>query len=308
MLRRLGIPRGISTPANVTRLVLAPLMAVALAAGGCENTKKEEYVERPVEKIYNEAVDSIQKRDFLGATAKFDEVERQHPYSVWATKAQLMAAYGYYQANRYDDAIIALDRFIQLHPSHRDIAYAYYLKGLSYYEQISDVARDQRMTELALKTLKELIARFPNSKFARDAKLKLDLTNDHLAGKEMEIGRYYHGQRQYMAAINRFKTVIDRYETTTHVPEALLRLTEAYVALGIDEEARKVAAILGHNFPGSEWYIDAYELVEGKLVRPRSDDPWYKFWKTDPEPQIGKVQPTPVAAPPKKSEPWYKFW
>ena len=257
------------------RLALLALLAVAACAG----SKKTEYVERPVEEIYNEALDLIQRRQYGASTIKFDEVERQHPYSGWATKAQLMAAYGFYQANRYDDAVIALDRFIQLHPSHHDVSYAYYLRALCYYEQISDVARDQKMTMLAMRTLRELVARFPYSKYARDAKLKLDLTNDHLAGKEMEIGRYYHNQRQYMAAINRFRTVVDKFETTTHIPEALHRLTEAYLALGITDEAHKTAAVLGHNFPGSEWYIDAYELIENKQVRDRLvEEHWYKFW------------------------------
>ena len=250
-----------------------------LAVAACSGSEKTEYVEYPVEEIYNEALDLIQRKQYGAATVKFDEVERQHPYSRWATKAQLMAAYGFYQENRYDDAVIAVGRFIQLHPSHRDISYAYYLKALCFYEQISDVARDQKMTLLAMRSLSELVARFPYSKYARDAKLKLDLTNDHLAGKEMEIGRYYHNQRQYMAAINRFRTVVDKYETTTHVPEALHRLTEAYLALGITDEARKTAAVLGHNFPGSEWYIDAYELIENKQARDRLvEEHWYKFW------------------------------
>jgi len=263
--------------ANLGRVSLVIALCIVVAA--CESKKKEDYAERPVEEIYNEAVDLIQEGKYTASTYRFDEVERQHPYSVWATKAQLMAAYGYYQANRYDDAIIALDRFIQLHPTHHDIAYAYYLKGLSYYEQISDVARDQKMTELALGTLKQLVTRFPKSKYARDAKLKLDLTYDHLAGKEMEIGRFYHTQKQYMAAINRFRNVIDKFGTTTHVPEALHRLTEAYLSLGIVDEARKTAAVLGHNFPGSEWYIDSYEIIENKQVRETTEDkPWYKFW------------------------------
>jgi len=256
----------------LTALLLAPLIT------GC-GTKKKEYVERPVEELYNEALNLMENRQYGSATVAFDEVERQHPYSVWATKAQLMAAYAYYLANRYDDAILALDRFIQLHPANRDVAYAMYLKGLSYYEQISDVERDQKITELALTSFKELISRFPNSKYARDAKVKIDLTYDHLAGKEMEIGRYYHNQHQYLAAINRFRKVVDDYQTTTHVPEALHRLTEAYLALGVVEEARKTAAVLGHNFPGSEWYIDSYEMLENKKVRPEpADSPWWKLW------------------------------
>jgi len=259
--------------------VLVPVVAILLS--GCGGKKKAEYVERPVEEIYNEAIDLIQKEQYSSSTEKFDEVERQHPYSVWATKAQIMAAYAYYQANRYDDAIIALDRFIQLHPANKDIAYAYYLKSLSYYEQISDVARDQKMTELALSSLRELVTRFPNSKYARDAKLKLDLTYDHLAGKEMEIGRYYLNQGQYLAAVNRFKVVINKYQTTTHVPEALHRLTEAYYALGLPGEAKKYAAVLGHNFPGNEWYVDSYEMMEKKKVRTdtASGKKWYEIWK-----------------------------
>ena len=237
-----------------------------------------EYVERPVDEIYNKALNVLHEEDFETAAIMFDEVERQHPYSTWATKAQLMAAYSYYQDDAYDSAIVALDRFVQLHPSNPDVPYAYYLKALSYYEQISDVTRDQKMTELAMKTLTELVKRFPTSKYAKDAKLKRDLTRDHLAGKEMEIGRYYLNQGHHLAAINRFKSVVDRYQSTTHVPEALHRLAESYVALGIQLEAQKVAAVLGHNFPGSEWYMDAYALVEGKLVRPKKDDPWYKLW------------------------------
>jgi outer membrane protein assembly factor BamD len=190
-----------------------------------------------------------------------------------------MSAYSYYQNGRYDDAILALDRFIQLHPSNPDVPYAYYLKGLSYYEQISDVERDQKITELAMNTLRELMTRFPNSKYAKDAKVKIDLTVDHLAGKEMEIGRYYHKRGNYLAAINRFRTVISKYQTTTHVPEALHRMTEAYYALGLTQQARETAAVLGHNFPGSEWYIDSYEMIEEKPIRPKKlDKPWYKFW------------------------------
>jgi len=256
------------------RLLLVVLV-LALAACG---TKKKEYVERPVEELYNEALDYMANKEYVLATESFDEVERQHPYSVWATKAQLMAAYTYYLANRYDDAILALDRFIQLHPANRDVAYAMYLKGLSYYEQISDVERDQKITELALTSFKELISRFPKSKYARDAKVKVDLAYDHLAGKEMEIGRYYHNQHQYLAAINRFRKVVEDYQTTTHVPEALHRLTEAYLAIGVTEEARKTASVLGHNFPGSEWYIDSYQILENKQIRPEEDIPWWKLW------------------------------
>ena len=286
---------------------LAAVFALALVAG-CSGDDEDDYVERPVDQIYNQAVDALQTEEYKIAAELFDEVERQHPYSRWATKAQLMAAYAHYQKSQYDDAIVALERFIQLHPSNKDAPYAYYLKGLCYYEQISDVARDQEMTQLAMGTMRELIARHPNSKFARDAKVKLDLTHDHLAGKDMEIGRFYLRQRHYLAAIERFKRVIENFQTTTHVPEALHRLSEAYTALGLIEEARKVAAVLGHNFPGSEWYIDSYELVEGKIVRPRKDDPWYKFWSWGSDaPQVGAPIPEEEIKE-KEEEPWYKIW
>jgi len=247
-------------------LALAVLTAALLA--GCNSSKEEPYVERPVEELYNEAIDSVGKGSFKSAAKQFDEVERQHPYSVWATKAQLMAAYSLYEDSKYDDAIVALDRFIQLHPGNRDVPYAYYLKALSYYEQITDVQRDQRNTERALKALEEVIRRYPESRYSRDAKIKIDLTHDHLAGKEMAIGRYYMGQGNYLAAINRFRVVVEKYQTTSQVPEALHRLTEAYLAIGITDEAQSSAAVLGHNFPGSVWYVDSYKLLTGKDLTP----------------------------------------
>ncbi|MDP6785511.1 MAG: outer membrane protein assembly factor BamD [Rhodospirillales bacterium] len=263
----------------MTRRSSTPLALAFLVAGACSSDIDEpEYVERPVGEIYNEAMDSLGEGLYGEAAVKFDDVERQHPYSSWATKAQLMAAYSYYQVNAYDEAVIALDRFIELHPSNRDTPYAYYLKGLCYYEQISGIARDQRMTRQALAAFGELVNRYPNSRYALDAKIKLDLTSDHLAGKDMEIGRYYLRQGHNLAAINRFKAVVENYQTTTHVPEALHRLTEAYLSLGIVEEAQKTAAVLGHNFPGSEWYVDSYQLIEGKQIRPADEDPWYKVW------------------------------
>ncbi|MBO6521306.1 MAG: outer membrane protein assembly factor BamD [Rhodospirillales bacterium] len=263
---------------NRTLKVLTATILLAVSTAACTSDEEPEYVERPVSEIYNSAMNRMQDEYYRDAAKEFDEVERQHPYSIWATKAQLMAAYSYYQSNRYDDAIIALDRFTQLHPANRDVAYAYYLKALCYYEQISDVARDQKMTELALNSLNEVIKRFPDSEYARDAKIKVDLTYDHLAGKEMEIGRYYLTQKHYLAAINRFRTVVEKFETTTHVPEALHRLTEAYLALGVTSEARKTASVLGHNFPGSEWYSDSYQLFEGKPVSETEETPWYKIW------------------------------
>ena len=259
----------------LARLVVP--LALLVAVGACSGDDKQ-YVERPVEDLYNEAQNLLDQQDYKAAAEAFDEVERQHPYSPWAVKAQLMSAYSYYQDNAYDEAVIGLDRFIQLHPSNRDVPYAHYLKALSYYEQISDIGRDQKMTRLALDSFKELIIRYPASKYARDAQLKLDLAFDHLAGKEMEIGRYYLRHGHYLAAINRFRNVVEHFQTTTHVPEALHRLTEAYMALGVVGEAKKAAAVLGHNFPGSEWYIDSYEIVEDKDFRasqPKPSKPWY---------------------------------
>jgi len=245
------------------------LVGVALAACG---EKEEVYVEKPVEELYNAAVNAMASGNYVRAARQFDEVERQHPYSVWATRAQLQGAYAHYQNNKYDDAIVALDRFIQLNPSNRDVAYAYYLKALCYYEQITDVARDARMTEDALQSLQEVVRRFPESTYARDARVKIDLTYDHLAGKEMEVGRFYQRRNQALAAINRFRTVVEKFQTTSHVPEALHRLVESYMSLGLVDEARRTTAVLGHNYPGSEWYRDSFALV-GTGEMPKDERP-----------------------------------
>lgn len=273
-----------------TRLMGLVLCLAVLS--GCETmetifgTLEEEkaQTERPVEVIYNNAMDLLETQWYETAAKEFDEVERQYPYSIWATKAQLMAGYSYYKDERYDDAIIALDRFIELHPGNRDAPYAYYLKALSYYEQISDVGRDQKMTRLALEAMREVSRRFPNTTYARDARLKLDLSRDHLAGKDMSIGRYYQRRDDYLAAINRYRAVIETYQTTTHVPEALHRLTECYLALGITDEAQMSAAVLGHNFPGSNWYEDSYAILDSRNLKPqRKTDSWLSWlwdWAT----------------------------
>ena len=238
----------------------AAALLVALAACG-DNTKNQAYIEKPVDDLYNTAMDQLVEESYAKAAKTFDEVESQHPYSVWATKSQLMAVYANYENGKYNDAIIAADRFIQLHPGSSEIAYAYYVKAICYYIQIVDVGRDQKTTEQALKALDDVVRRFPDSKYARDAKLKLDFTRDHLAGKEMEIGRYYLKKAEYLAAMNRFRRVVDNYQTTTHVPEALERLVECDLALGLSKEAQENAAVLGYNYPGSHWYQDAYALV-----------------------------------------------
>lgn len=259
----------------------AVLACAALALGACSLFGSKDdtaYVEQPVDQLYNRALDQLGQQNYKAAAKGFEEVDRQHPYSVWATKAEIMVAFTYYESNKYDDAIIALDRFIQLHPGHRDIPYAYYLKALCYYEQISDVGRDQRVTQQALDALSEVVKRFPESPYARDARLKVELAIDHLAGKEMDIGRYYERQGIYIAAINRYRTVIERYQSTTHVPEALSRLVESYTALGVKSEAKSAASVLGFNFPGSDWYADSYYLLTGEDYRqPTEKSSWWKL-------------------------------
>nr|WP_246715151.1 outer membrane protein assembly factor BamD [Aestuariivirga litoralis] len=217
--------------------------------------------DQQVAALYNGALDQMTKGNYNNAAKKFAEVERLHPYSKWATKAILMQGFSFYQSNKYADAIDACQRFITLHPGHENIDYAYYMVALSQYEQINDITRDQKPTQEALDALEEVQRRFPQSRYAADAGQKALLARDHLAGKEMEIGRYYFKKGDWMAGINRFKTVITGYQQTSQAPEALYRLTEGYMALGIRSEAQTAAAVLGHNFPRSSWYKDAYQLV-----------------------------------------------
>lgn len=245
---------------------ILPILLIGAATGlaACGGGKKEKfaYVERPVETLYADATEQLERKRYDRAIAFFEEVERQHPYSAWARRSMLMKAFAYYQGNDYDEALTAIDGFIALHPGNKDVAYAYYLKAICHYERIRDVGRDQEYTNNAVSALTDVVRRFPDSEYARDARLKLDLTYDHLAGKEMYIGRYYLKENKHIAAINRFKTVITKYQTTNHVPEALHRMTEAYLELGIVDEARSAAAVLGHNFPGSRWYQDSYKLFD----------------------------------------------
>lgn len=255
---------------SILRLTLVAAAATALVA--CSSDKKElEYKEQSVYEIYSKAVSYVDNGRFTDAGKYFDEVERQHPYSVWSTKAMLMSAYAYYRADQYDEAITRLDRFIQVHPGNRDIAYAYYLKALCAYERIADIRRDQDQTTKALNALEDVVSRFPDSSYGRDARLKTDLVRDHLAGREMAIGRFYLNNRQFLGAINRFKAVVDQYGSTSHVAEALYRLTEAFTALGLNTEAHKTAAVLGFNFPSTDWYRDAYALAGGSSTPALAD-------------------------------------
>ena len=231
----------------------------------CSTDKtKDEYIERSVDEIYNSAMNLLENKKYNKAARELEEVERQHPYSIWATRAQLMSAYVYYKLNSYDSGISAASRYIELHPGANDIDYAYYLIALCYYEEINDFRRDQSNTSKALDAFNNLIRRFPNSEYTKDSKLKLDLVKDHLAAREMNVGRIYQSLDNYIAAINRFKTVVDLYSKTSHLPEALARLTELYFVLGLYEEAKVYASVLGYNYPNNKWYIYSYSLFLDK--------------------------------------------
>ena len=241
------------------------LAATLLVAGGCsifgDDREDLAYVERPAELLYNQAAERLEARQWEDARKLFEEVERQHPFSEWARRAMLMSAFAAYSDAEYEDAISTAQRFISLHPGNESTPYAYYLIAMSYYDQIYDVGRDQATTVSAESALQQVVRRYPDSDYARDARLKLELTHDHLAGKEMAVGRYYLRDDQHLAAIGRFKTVVSNYETTSHVEEALHRLVEAYVSLGIIGEAKLVGSVLGYNYPRSDWYEDSYELL-----------------------------------------------
>jgi len=235
------------------------------------NKDAAQYQERPVEQIYGDAWAQINKSNWEEASKQFNEVDRQHPYSVWARRAMLMSAFCSYQANKYGDAVSTAEQYISLHPGSHEVAYAFYLKAISLYEQIVDVNRDQANTQGALVALQDVVQRFPDTEYARDATLKIDLTQDHLAGKEMAVGRYYLTRGDYIGGINRFRVVVVQYQATPQIAEALERLTEAYYALGLDSEAQTAAAVLGANYPGSQWYTDAYGILKGRNLRPKED-------------------------------------
>jgi outer membrane protein assembly factor BamD len=272
---------------NKATLLITAILIGSTALTGCQSIGSNKnrapvYVERPVENLYNNARDQLDKKNYEEAIMGFEEVDRQHPYSEWARRAILMSAYTYYKQNKYEDAITAANRFISMYQSNQDnSAYAYYLIAICYFEQITDVGRDQRMTELALASLNEVAQRYPNTAYAKDARMKMDMTRDQLAGKEMEIGRYYlETEDNPIAAIGRFRRVVDLYQTTTHVPEALHRLVESYLAMGLVDEATKAGAVLGYNYPGSEWYERSYNLLTTKGHAPKVK-PTKKGWFGD---------------------------
>jgi outer membrane protein assembly factor BamD len=248
-----------------SRATLLAACALALTLPACAGKKVKgdtTYIARDVNTLYGLAKESLDRKEYAESAKLFDEVERQHPYSVWARRAQLMSAFSYYMAQKYPDAVSSAQRFITIHPGNKDAPYASYLIAMSYYQQIEDVRRDQKISQQASDAFDELIRRYPQSRYAADARLKKDLINDHLAGKEMEVGRFYQRSGKWLAAATRFRVVIDKYQTTSHTPEALERLVETYLNLGMPGEARKAAAVLGRNYPGSKWYERSYKLIQ----------------------------------------------
>ncbi len=243
-------------------LLLMFLLSVIIS--GCSSTPKPEPTN--AEDLYKQAEEYLQKTSYSKAAETFEKVELEHPYSSLAAKSRLMAAYAYYKDKKYDDAVIALDRFIKFHPGNKDIAYAYYLKAMCYYEQIVDVSQDQSNTEKAMQAFREVILRFPNSKYAKDARLKLELTVDHMAGQEMSIGRWYLSQENYLSALNRFSTVVNQYQTTSQIEEALYRQIEIYTILGLNTEAQKAYQVLEYNYPKSKWTKRGLEIISDKMT------------------------------------------
>jgi outer membrane protein assembly factor BamD len=269
---------------KLTRIAAVTVAAALLfSAGGCARNRAKSdtgYVARDVNTLYALAKKRLDQADYEEAAKLFDEVERQHPYSVWARRAQLMSAFSYYLAHKYPDAVSSAQRFLTIHPGNKDAPYAHYLVAMSYYQQVSDVTRDQRNTQQALDAFGELVRLYPDSRYASDARLKMDLLNDHLAGKEMEIGRFYERSGKWLAANLRFRKVVEDYQTTSHAPEALERMVETYLELGIPQEAQKAAAVLGANYPGSKWYKYSYRLMQ-----------------RHPVPQQVEIAPAPPPAP-----------
>ena len=249
---------------------IAAVTAV-LTVSACQNGNRSQeraYVERPVEQLYSAAAEELDQNDYITAIQLFNEVERQHPYSDWARRASLMSAFASYESGKFTDAITTAQRYVSLHPGSEDAPYAYYLIALSYFDQIMDVGRDQKITEDAKVALQDIIRRYPDSEYAKDATLKMDMVNDQLAGKEMTIGRWYLRRGQPLPAINRFRTVVETYETTTHTEEALHRLVEGYLSIGLKGEALAAASVLGYNYPQSEWYQRSYRLMTNEGLDP----------------------------------------
>jgi outer membrane protein assembly factor BamD len=272
VLRLLNPTRGGREGRAFARMALCALALAVLPACSLFGEKEKPIADDPADRLYNEGLFLLNdKHDFKAAAKKFEEVDRQHPYSEWARKSLIMTAYAYYEGREYDEAITAAKRYVTLHPGSPDAAYAQYLIGSSYFDQIPDISRDQQRTERAVQALEEVARKFPNTEYAVSAKRKVDVARDNVAGKEMDIGRFYQKKHDYVGSINRFKVVVTQYQTTRHVEEALFRLTEVYMALGIPGEAQTAAAVLGHNFPDSRWYKDAFNLVKSGGLEPHED-------------------------------------
>lgn len=256
-------------------LCMALAVTFAVPLGGCANVfgddKEQILPDEPADKLYNEGLTLLNEKEYEDAAKKFEEVDRQHPYSEWARKSLLMSAFSYYEIGKHEETIQAARRYVALHPGSPDAAYAQYLLASAYYDQIPDITRDQERTVRAMQALDEVARKYPETEYAESARRKLEVARDQLAGKEMLIGRYYLEKRNYTGAINRFKAVVTQYQRTRHVEEALMRLAECYMALGIVGEAQTAAAVLGHNFPASPWYKDAYALVQTGGQPPKED-------------------------------------
>lgn len=267
-LRR-TILKGFWSVLHVSKISLQGVI-LGLILSAC-SVNEDKYEDKPVNDLYTDARKFLEAGEYTKAAKAFAEVETQHPYSNWALKAQIMSAYCYYMAKKYDESIDGFKTFIQLHPGHQDVAYAYYMIGLNYYEQIPIVSRDQEPAEKAEEAFKEVMNRFKTSIYAKDASLRIDFLRDHMAAKEMDIARFYASKKSLVAALNRFKVVIEKYHSTSQAPEAMYRLVECYLTLGLKEEALATAAVLGHNYPAHSWYKAAYELLKKplKLVKPR---------------------------------------
>ncbi len=243
--------------------------------GGGEKYEKKYEPDTAAETMYNQGLEKLEKKDFEGSAKKFADLERAYPYSQWAKKGLLMTTFAHYKNGDYSETIAAADRYVGLYPGSPDAAYATYMAGMSYYNQIPDVTRDQERAEKAMRHFNEVIEKYPNSEYVDDSRYKLQITRDQLAGKEMSVGRFYLERKNYLAAVNRFREVLFKYQNTRHAEEALERLTEAYLALGIVNEAQTAAAVLGHNFPDSPWYKDAYAKLKGGGLEPQEhQDSW----------------------------------
>lgn len=258
------------------RAVAVVPICAALAVGGCSSLDlfgeeaDDTYIEGSVEQLYNRAMDLLEKKEYAEAAKFFSEVDRQHPYSVWAPRSQLMVAYANYRAKDFETARLTVDRFLRLNPAHRDVPYAHYLKALCFFEEVRDTKRDPGPTSAAFEEFTLVAERFPTSKYAEEARRKAAVLREHLAGHEMEVGRFYQGKNQHLAAINRFKAILQEYRASRYIPEALHRMTESYVALGLRSEGQRTAAVLGRNFPKSSWYSDSQALLRGERASPVS--------------------------------------